>query len=33
VWLHDWTVAQPFAADLHDTLRAAIAAALDVNTT
>ena len=29
VWLHDWSAAQPYGADAHETLRASIAAALE----
>ena len=32
-WLHDWSAAEPFGGDAHQTLRARICAALEQNTT
>lgn len=33
VWLHDWSMAEPFDHDSHLALRARLAAALEINTT
>jgi diadenosine tetraphosphate (Ap4A) HIT family hydrolase len=33
VWLHDWSVAEPFSGDAHQKLCAGICAALEQNTT
>ena len=33
VWLHDWSVAEPFNSDAHQQLCARICAALEQNTT
>jgi diadenosine tetraphosphate (Ap4A) HIT family hydrolase len=33
VWLHDWSAAEAFGGDVHETLRASIYAALEQNTT
>jgi len=33
VWLHDWSAAERFGGDAHETLRAQLCAALEQNTT